>query len=45
MEEFSKNSFPFRAGPRAESLKKIKEFSADHPSGIFFAYGAYRFGM
>jgi hypothetical protein len=28
-----------------ESLKKIKEFSADHPSDIFFAYRAYRFGM
>ena len=27
------------------TLKKIKEFPADHPSGIFFTYRAYRFGM
>lgn len=27
------------------SFKKIKEFPADHPSGIFFSYRAYRFGM
>jgi protein NirF len=28
-----------------ESFEKIKEFPANHPSGIFFAYRAYRFGM
>jgi hypothetical protein len=28
-----------------ENFRKIKEFPADHPSGIFFAYRAYRFGM
>ncbi len=27
------------------TFKKIKEFPADHPSGIFFTYRAYRFGM
>ncbi len=28
-----------------KTFKKIKEFPADHPSGIFFSYRAYKFGM
>ena len=27
------------------TLRKVKEFKAHHPSGIFFTYRAYRFGM